>query len=76
MSSLGVALLAGICLGALFGIQQHFRIKSGANRLALRNSDGSVYGGLVRMSVGVAVLWFAVGFGVAYGLTTLVRTVT
>jgi hypothetical protein len=43
--------------------------------MVLRNPDGSVYGGLVKVSIGVGMLWFAIGFGLTYGLTTLVKTI-
>ena len=68
---LSVSLIVGIVLGMFFGLQQYSRLQSGANRRAVRNLDGSIFGGLIRVAVGVAILWFLIGFGATYAITAL-----
>ena len=66
-----ISLIVGISLGMFSGFQCYSRTKSGANRVVVRNPDGSIFGGLIRVVVGVVILWFLLGFGVTYGITAL-----
>jgi len=75
MSTVEVALIVGGVLGVIFGVQQVLRISSGENRKVIRNPDGSIYGGFAPVILGVVALWFGIGFGIAFGLTALARSV-
>ena len=73
MTTLSISLIVGIALGIFYGLNQYSRTKSGANRLIIRNPDGSVYGGLFRVIFGVVILWTVLGFAVTYAITSLVK---
>ena len=67
-----ISLTVGIVSGMFSALTQYSRVQSGANRMVLRNPDGSVVGGLIRTVIGVGILWFLLGFGVTYVITALV----
>ena len=73
MTTLSISLIVGIALGLVIGVQQYSRVKQGANRLVIRNPDGSVYGGFSRVIFGVVILWTVLGFVVTYAITSIAK---
>ena len=68
-------LVFGMVLGLIFATSQYKRLRSGANRMAMRHSDGSVYGGLWPSIIGVFILWLILGFLVSMGVTYIFKLI-
>ena len=68
-----IALIVAVPFGVLSGIVQGYRIKNHLNPYILRHWDGSVVGGYRKVLFWFGLLWIAVGFAVAYGITALVK---
>ena len=73
MTTLSISLIVGIAHGTVVGLHQYLRIKSGGNRLIIRNLDGSVYGGFFKVIFGVVILWIVIGFAVTYAIVSLAK---
>lgn len=73
MSTWIFALIVGTVLGFAVAVIQHHRVRSRQNLFVIRNPDESVYGGHYRVLFGVALLWTALGFVVAFPIVALIR---
>ena len=70
MGTATIGVIAGLIVGLFVGISQYGRVNSGANLKVIRNPDGSVFGGLVKVIAGVVILWFTIGFAVSYAIVS------
>lgn len=75
MSTWLIALIIGLALGLAVAVLQHHRVSSFHNPLAVRYPDGSLYGGHWKVLFGVALLWTAVGFGIAFPIVASFRPI-
>ena len=70
-----VNLVFGVVLGLIFATSQYKRVRSGANSMTIRNSDGGVFGGFWPTLIGVFILWLILGFLVSMGVTYIFKLV-
>ena len=58
--------VVGLVLGILYAAGSGIRVATGRNSKVRRNRDGSVFGGVILVALGVGVLWFVIGFVVTW----------
>lgn len=63
--------IVGLVAGVAMMVAGGFRAATGRNARVLKNPDGSMYGGFVRIALGVGILWFVVGAGLTWLITLL-----
>ncbi len=55
-----IPLIVGVIVGLVAAIWSGYRAATGRNEKVRRNPDGSIYGGLIRVSALVGVLWLII----------------
>ena len=62
-------IIVGLIVGIVYAVGSGFRAATGRNRRLRRNPDGSVYGGVIPIAIGVGILWFLIAAGVTWLVT-------
>lgn len=69
---MGLPIAVGLLAALIMIVAGGFRFWTGrAGSRVLRNPDGSMYGGLVRVTLGIGILWFVIGAMLTWLITSI-----
>ncbi len=66
---MALPIIVGLAVGILMAVWSGFRAVTGRHPSLMRNPDGSIFGGLVMVTIGVGVLWFLIAAGITWLVT-------
>lgn len=61
-----IPLIVGLAAALVMIVAGGARFWTNKDSPILRNPDGSMYGGFVRVTLGVGILWFLIGAGLSW----------
>ncbi len=68
---MGLPVVVGLIAAVVMVVGGGFNFWTGRKSRIIRNPDGSMYGGLLRVTLGVGILWFLIGAGLTWLITSI-----